>query len=142
VLCTFCATRYRIIEIEWSVKNNREFVPSPKPPRKTKGKKKPKNNKEQLLSDDAPMDVDQDCDMKSTGSRRGATEFGLELTNTDSPKGGGSKRPLDDEDNESTETPPKRQKRGGKLKVLAMDDSGEDEWMPPAPSKGKRKMVS
>jgi len=32
----------RIIEIEWSVKNNTEFVPSPKKPKKAKSQKKAK----------------------------------------------------------------------------------------------------
>lgn len=35
----------RIIEIEWAVKNGKEFKPSPKKPRKTKTKKKGKEGK-------------------------------------------------------------------------------------------------
>lgn len=134
---------YRIIEIEWSVKNNREFVPSPKPPKKPKAKKKSKSNKEPVFPDDEPMDVDQDGETKLAGARRGAAMFGAELTNTDSFNGGSGKRPLDEEDDESAETPPKRQKRVGKVKVVANDDTSADEWMPPAPSKkGKRNPVS
>lgn len=135
---------YRIIEIEWSVKNNREFVPSPKPPKKPKAKKKSKSNKESVLPEDEHMDVDQESEMKLASPRRGAAMFGAELTNTDSFNGGSGKRPLEDEeDDESAETPPKRQKRVGKAKVVENDDSSADEWMPPAPSKkGKRNLVS
>ncbi|KAF9458221.1 P-loop containing nucleoside triphosphate hydrolase protein [Collybia nuda] len=135
----------RIIEIEWSVKNNREFVPSPKPPKKAKTKKKAKSSKDQVLADGAPMDVDQDNEMKMAGPRRGAAMFGAELTNTDSPNGGSGKRPLEEEeDDDLAETPQKRQKRGGKTKVVVtIDDSDGDDWMPPAPpKKGKRKAVS
>jgi hypothetical protein len=54
LLTLFCLCR--IIEIEWAVKNNTAFVPSPKKPRKQREGKKPKSKL--------------------------AQEFGVEVTNT------------------------------------------------------------
>ncbi|KAG5716036.1 Kinesin-like protein KIF22, partial [Termitomyces sp. T112] len=72
----------RIIEIEWAVKNNREFVPTPKPPRKAKKQKKTKATP----SEDVDMDTDEREPKSPSGQPREAM-FGLELTNTgtDSP---------------------------------------------------------
>jgi len=36
----FRAATYRVLEIEWAVKNGKEFVPSPRKPRKPRGKKR------------------------------------------------------------------------------------------------------
>ncbi|TFK37973.1 P-loop containing nucleoside triphosphate hydrolase protein [Crucibulum laeve] len=129
----------RIIEIEYAVKNDKAFVPSPKPPKKAKGKKKGKATKDYPTED--RMDVD---DEEQGGDRRRAAvaEFGMELTNTDS-----LKRSLADredqniKDDDDVQTPPKRQKRSGKAKAVV--DSSEDEWVPPAPAKkGKLAVVS
>ncbi|KAF8068670.1 kinesin-like protein [Lyophyllum atratum] len=128
----------RIIEIEWSVKNDKEFVPSPKPPRKAKKKK---GKVASALRDDAAMDVDEESELKSANRRRERAEFGMELTNAgmDSPSTG--KRPLDREEEDDAETPPKRQRRGGKAKA-AVDVSSDDEEVPLAPSKTRRQLAS
>ncbi|KAG5641661.1 hypothetical protein DXG03_004527 [Asterophora parasitica] len=132
----------RIIEIEWAVKNDKEFVPSPKPPRKSK-KKKSKTVAAPVVDEDAAMDVDDDAEIKSTTTRRRQkAEFGMELTNTgmESPTIG--KRPLDTyEGDDETETPPKKQKRKGKGKAVAVESSDDDEWVPLAPSKKTRRQV-
>jgi len=69
-------------------------------------------------------------------------EFGLELTNTDSPNK--SKRSMadrEDGEDDGMGTPPKRQKRTGMKAVTP--DSSEDEWVPPPPvKKGKRKLAA
>jgi len=109
---------YRIIEIEWAVKNNKEFVPSPKPPRKAKKKK----GKAAPMVDDTAMDVDDQNELKLGSRRRERAEFGLELTNAgmDSPTKG--KRPLEAQEGEDdAETPPKRQRRGEKAMAVVSE---------------------
>ncbi|RDB30648.1 Kinesin-like protein KIF22 [Hypsizygus marmoreus] len=134
----------RIIEIEWAVKNDREFVPSPKPPRKAKGKKKSKLAKEpQVTEDDAAMDVDDEA--PKHGHPRGRTaEFGTERTNTGASSPTKGKRRLDanQEDEDSAETPPKRQRRAGKGKAIVIESSDEEEWVPPAPSKKSKRAMA
>ncbi|KAF5375666.1 hypothetical protein D9615_009354 [Tricholomella constricta] len=131
----------RIIEIEWAVKNKKEFVPSPKPARKAK-KKKAKAIPA-AAADDAAMDVDDVSEVKSASTqRRERAEFGMELTNTgmDSPSVG--KRPLDTcEGEDDEETPPKKQKRSGKAKAVVVESSDDEEWVPSAPSKKGRRQV-
>ncbi|KAK7027324.1 hypothetical protein VNI00_015287 [Paramarasmius palmivorus] len=67
----------RIIEIEWAVKNDKPFQPSPKKPRKAKVKKSKKNaqetTKENPLSDDQ-MDVEEVAETLFG-------TFGMEITN-------------------------------------------------------------
>jgi kinesin family protein 22 len=99
---------FRIIEIEWAVKHDKEFVPSPKRPKKAKSKKKGKGAsgsglKVELVEPtvdetaDAQMDVDEDQDEKSNkGKRKNGAQFGSEATN----------RPREDD----VETPLKRQR--------------------------------
>ena len=98
----------RIIEIEWAVKNEKEYVPSPKPPRKNKSKKKSKNRS---AGEDYAMDVD---DSGAGGSGKNhhsfpGSEFGNEVTNTDSPNK--SKRSFTETDEVVKQTPAKRLKR-------------------------------
>ncbi|KAF9010276.1 P-loop containing nucleoside triphosphate hydrolase protein [Cyathus striatus] len=123
----------RIIEIEWSVKNGKPFVPSPKPLRNKRKKAKASKS-----CDVDTMVVHEDHGERGNGkSRRGnSTEFGMELTNTDSPDK--SKRIFaerDDQasDEDSTETPPKRRKRSEKLQTILTDS--DNEWVPTAPAK-------
>ncbi|KAG6906300.1 hypothetical protein DXG01_014669 [Tephrocybe rancida] len=126
----------RIIEIEWAVKNNREFVPSPKPPRKAKKQKKAKV----VPSENADMDVDGECEPKFTVGRK--AEFGLELTNTGTESPGKAKRQLDiGEDDDELETSPKKQRRNGKAKAVAAESSDE-EWVPVPSRNDQRAMVS
>jgi kinesin family protein 22 len=124
---------FRIIEIEWSVKHNKEFVPSPKRPKKTRSKKKGKNASGSGLkvelaepivegTADAPMDVDEEVQgslgVKSyKGKRKNGTRFGSEATN----------RPDGDE---AVETPLKKQRMN--------KDSGDEKWAPPAIAKQAR----
>jgi kinesin family protein 22 len=99
----------RIIEIEWAVKNNKEYVPSPKPPRKNKNKKKSKNRS---VDENDAMDVDDNCGAGGSGKNHHSfptSEFGNEVTNTDSPNK--SKRSLADIDEVVKQTPAKRLKR-------------------------------
>ncbi|KAG6857066.1 hypothetical protein H0H87_010031 [Tephrocybe sp. NHM501043] len=104
----------RIIEIEWAVKNNREFVPSPKPPRRTKKAKKAKA----VSLEDAEMDVDE------YGRLREKAEFGHELTNSP----GKAKRHLDlPEGLVEAGSPPKKQRTDEKAKADGSDDEG---WVP------------
>ncbi|KAF9448144.1 kinesin-domain-containing protein [Macrolepiota fuliginosa MF-IS2] len=94
----------RIIELEWAVKNNKDFVPSPKPPRKEKKKGRKGNRKSResenvhIIADGNGnasgvfMQADEDivkpasggqaCDFKPGGSSATGMEFGMEITNT------------------------------------------------------------
>lgn len=98
---------YRIIEIEWAVKSNRQYVPSPKPPKKNKNKKKSKNRS---ADENNAMDVGGGCgtDGKNHHSLL-ISEFGSEMTNADSPNR--SKRTLADIEEVMKQTPAKRLKQ-------------------------------
>jgi kinesin family member 22 len=110
----------RIIEIEWAFKNNRDYVPSPKPPRKSKNKKRAKSN----LGREG-MQVDR-------GGGSEAVGFGTELTNAESPVG--SKRRLADTES----TTPKRQKQMN-IATPVVNVSSDDECGPPAVVKKARR---
>ncbi len=123
---------YRIIEIEWAVKNGKEFVPSPKPPRKTKSKNK--KTKGSRLNDNAMVvdgenenENENDAESVEGGSKYPSllkttmpmSEFGMEVTNVPdagSPSLNRSKRSYADADDlaalKGQMTPMKRQKRG------------------------------
>ncbi|KAG5353129.1 hypothetical protein C0989_010151 [Termitomyces sp. Mn162] len=117
----------RIIEIEWAVKNNREFVPTPKPPRKAKKQKKTKATP----SEDVDMDTDEREPKSPSGQPREAM-FGLELTNTGTDSPSKAKRQLDvTGDNNTTETSPKKQRRNGKAVVIEKSD--DEDWVCLAP---------
>jgi len=119
----------RIIEIEWAFKNNKDYVPSPKPLRKKKAKLH--------LGQENPamgegMDVDRD-------GRPEAAGFRMELTNSDSLNK--SKRSFaDTETVDSTQTPPKRQKRMN-IATPVVNVSSDDECAPPAVMKKTRRKV-
>ncbi|KIM37196.1 hypothetical protein M413DRAFT_279239 [Hebeloma cylindrosporum] len=139
----------RIIEIEWSVKNNKEYVPSPRKQRKAKSSKQPRLKSLPAEVDDA-MEVDgNDAAGPSKFSVKGhrrhgnVTEFGMEVTNTDSPNKSLSKRSFADtqEDLENafaSRTPQKRQKRLDLGTPIVNADS-EDDVEPPALAKKSRK---
>ena len=107
----------RIIEIEWAFKHNKDYIPSPKPARKPKNKRKGKSHLGRENTAIGSMHAD-----------RVAVGFGLELTNTESPVGG--KRSLLDTE-ESTQTPAKRQKRMN-MATPVIHVSSDDECGPPA----------
>ncbi|CAA7268260.1 unnamed protein product [Cyclocybe aegerita] len=142
----------RIIEIEWAVKNDREYVPSPKPQRKAKKSKKSKANREnpERREDAMAMDID-DCGAIVGGSKDrsagGATEseFGMEVTNTDGLSKSLSKRSFaDTEERENGfSTPQKRQKRTALGTTTPGVQAGsEDEMELPTPArKSRRKAV-
>lgn len=135
---------YRIIEIEWAVKHNKDFVPSPKRQKKTKSKKKGKGVpgsglKVELVEPIIPMaDVkmevedwqdEADRDVKRSavkqtnkGKRKNAARFGSEATNR-----------LDEaEADESMETSLKRQRLG--------QDTRNEDYSPAKET--KRKVVA
>ncbi|KAJ7017169.1 kinesin-like protein [Mycena alexandri] len=151
----------RIIEIEWAVKNDRAFKPSPKRTKTKKGGKTKaraeevgemdvdaaaghdgennddkKREQEQPLSDDQ-MEVDE---VESSLTGPAAFGFGAELTNT------GSKRSLVDAGMD-TQTPAKRPKRRAaeknKMRVVAIESDEEDEYGPAAaPRKSRRRIAA
>ena len=92
----------RIIEIEWAVKNDKEFVPTPKRPRKAKKKKG--GRVESAMEED---------NGEESGSRRAGRggQFGMELTNAATVAGSPSKtkRPLNVGEEEDG-TPTKKQR--------------------------------
>lgn len=109
----------RIIEIEWAVRNNKAFVPSPKPVRKSKARKARATGRERI-EDANPMDVDQQAG-------RARAQFGDELTNTEHL--GKTKRHLDGRvvgDGVSAETPLKRQKLSAKDAIRSSDDEDDE----------------
>jgi kinesin family protein 22 len=135
----------RIIEIEWAVKHDKEFVPSPKRPKKTKSKKRGKNAsgsglKVELVEPtittvDVKMEVDEGSDktdVKSSlvkptnkGKRKKNAQFGSEATN----------KPDEAEEDEDMETPSKRQRLG--------EHVGNEAWTPPGLTKKlKRRTVA
>ncbi|KAJ7112763.1 kinesin-like protein [Mycena crocata] len=150
----------RIIEIEWAVKNNTGFKPSPKRP-----KKKGKKEKEKAKQDAPEMDVDgadanrseaaheadavpreeereasddqmevDEVETSLTGRAAFGHVFGSELTNT------GGKRTFEDT---GMETPAKRSKRSaaGKKRVVVIESDDEDEFVPAAaPRKSRRRI--
>lgn len=117
------------------MKNGKQYVPSPKPPKKVKNKKKKVKRPENVELEDHMVVDDQDG---AKGKTKGA-EFGMELTNTESPNK--SKRHLDSEI-DSAQTPLKRQKRAANIAVDVESDD-EDEWVPSAPTrKSKRKAIT
>lgn len=145
----------RIIEIEWAVKNDKAFVPSPKRPRKEKAKRKgvrakkvvsmPVKVEERRMDvdeEDADEEEEQDVENLVLGGkeeRRTASVFGTEVTNInngepDSPTK--IKRSMSDlETEENAATPPKRQRRSGRKRAPTIievnsDDEDGDEWVP------------
>jgi kinesin family protein 22 len=134
--------RARIIEIDWAVKNDKAFVPSPKreKTRKVKSKKKTlrasRLREQSSTAPEGPMDVDEWQDEEETkggatkqDKQSGKASFGLELTNSP------NKRTMLDRDSGDGDvgTPFKKQR-------VTAAESGE--WIPPAPlKKGKRNLV-
>ncbi|KAJ7464998.1 kinesin-like protein [Mycena galericulata] len=152
----------RIIEIEWAVKNNKAFKPSPKRAKKKgrKGKKAVEEEDEDVremdvdagrhgvvddeqreaeaahVSDDQ-MEVDE---VETSLTGRTAFGFGQELTNT------GSKRALAVGDDVGMETPAKRPKRmrsgsPKKLRVVNIESDEEDAFVPDAAPRKSRRRV-
>lgn len=138
---------YRIIEIEWSVKNNKEYIPSPRKQRKTKQPRLKSNLGQEL---ELPAEVDHaggPSNFALKGQRLGnMAEFGMEATNADSPNKSLSKRSFADtqEDRENafaSQTPQKRQKRFDLGTPIVNADS-EDDMEPPALAKKRKKVAS
>jgi len=137
---------HRIIEIEWSVKNNKEYVPSPRKQRKAKSSKHVRSKS--TLGQELPLEVD-DNDYAAGPSKfamKGQGEFGMEVTNTDSPNKSLSKRPFADtqEDRENafaSQSPQKRQKRLD-LGTPTINVDSDDDMEPPALAKKSRKQVA
>jgi len=112
----------RIIEIEWAVKNNKPFMPSPKRPRRQRRKK---GKAAPAVIDNAAMDVDSENQApKVNGHRRLRADFGMELTNTNID--GNVKRSLDVIEEEDTVTPPKKQRKETRGVV---GESSDEEWI-------------
>ena len=147
----------RIIEIEWAVKNDSVFKPSPKLRKKTRSKRKPKTVAHGSDAEDEGADVDEE--VKQTRKNKGKhkrvgemNEFGLEITNVDGLAK--SKRPHspakqgapEEEDGESVETPPKKRKTGSTRKLMVVESSEDEgsEYAPPVaapPKKTRRKLL-
>ncbi|KAF9553564.1 kinesin-domain-containing protein [Agrocybe pediades] len=120
----------RIIEIEWAVKNNKEYVPTPKPPRKRKTKKGAKSAEPENPAMDDTMDDSAEGRPARKGKNRmhdAAADFGMEVTNTETPSK--SKRSIDQADVCATPSPQKRQKRSV---VPALNTYPGDDSEPPA----------
>lgn len=119
------------------MKHDKEFVPSPKRPKKTKSKKRGKNTSESGLKvelveptiavADVKMEVDEKSDKAdvklslaeptNAGKRKKNAQFGSEATN----------RPDEAEENEDMETPSKRQRLGEHVR--------DEAWTPPGLTK-------
>ncbi|PFH48967.1 hypothetical protein AMATHDRAFT_5328 [Amanita thiersii Skay4041] len=159
--CSYTLDLYhsRIIEVEWAVKNNTAFIPSPKLRKKTRTRTKNRRKIKAIVrdsdaEDEAPTAVDVNADgaaliPKSKMKHRKcyANEFGVELTNVDnqtntkrphSPVKGGAAEGVEEG---SGETPPKRQRRGtGKLIVVESSNDEDSEWT--SPRKSKRRILA
>ncbi|KAJ8075841.1 hypothetical protein PM082_021473 [Marasmius tenuissimus] len=141
----------RIIEIEWAVKNERPFVPSPKRTKNKKTKAERKLEKKKQSSRDAveeggeeeekenPLSDDQmDVDEVATSL---FGQFGVEITNAGVGAGSGcspNKRRLEEDDLEEGGgggTPAKR------AKVVVVYGSDDEEPLAAPTKKGKRKLL-
>lgn len=132
----------RIVEIEWSVKSNTAFKPSPRKPRKTRTRRKTNAIIGGSDAEDEGADMEEvvqqlEGSKTKLGSIGEAKEFGLEITNVESPAK--SKRPHSPlkqgtgaaEYDETAEMPPKKQKTGGGKLMMAEGSDGEDsEYVP------------
>ncbi|KAL0068316.1 hypothetical protein AAF712_004703 [Marasmius tenuissimus] len=146
----------RIIEIEWAVKNERPFVPSPKRTKNKKTKAERKLEKksgrdrdrerdgaeeegEEEEKENPPSDDQMDVDEVATSL---FGQFGVEITNAGVGAGAGSspnKRRLEDDDDlEEQGTPAKRAKMNTKVVVYGSDD---EEPLAAPTKKGKRKLL-
>jgi len=122
----------RIIEIEWAVKNDKQYVPSPKveKTKKIKGRGLKKSLRVLRLRDSPKMATAPEGSCMDTDEWQDVEE-----TKENEESGSGpspNKRVADGE--VDTDTPLKKQRRGS--------ESGDcDGWIPPAPTKrGKRKL--
>lgn len=150
-------TSYRIIEIEWAVKNGKAFKPSPKRVKKEKRKRKADAELEAGAEEARDMDVDHyesgpahvmsddqmEVDEVASSLTMRAATFGHELTNT------GSKRALlADDDTAGMETPAKRPKHNAakakNLPIVMIESDEEDEGLAPdaAPRKRRRRVAA
>jgi kinesin family member 22 len=132
----------RIVEIEWSVKNDTAFKPSPRKPRKTRSRRKTNAIFRGSDAEDEGADVEEVAlqlgeSRAKLGSIGEAKEFGLEITNVESPAK--SKRPHSPVKQDAgggkfdatAETPPKKQKTGsGKLMIADGSDGEDSEYIP------------
>jgi hypothetical protein len=138
----------RIIEIEWSVKNNTVFKPSPRKPRKTKTRRKTNAITLESDAEDEGADMDEVAQqLRENRAKlrtiREAKEFGMEITNVDSPVK--SKRPYSPVKHDAirgeadtAETPLKKRKTGGgKLMMMENSDDEDNEYVPPGHSPRK-----
>lgn len=112
---------HRILEIEWAVNNNKEYVPSPKAARRSR--RKTKHIPDENLHNEDVIDLD---DLKVTGAGKASLfdvtpEFGMEVTNMDSPNR--SKRSIAELEDLQARSPIKKQKRA---KTPAYEDVIED----------------
>ena len=146
--CNVPSLCIRIIEIEWAVKNNTTFEPSPRKKTRTRRRKPKSIAHGSDAEDEGAADLDDDGQHTGTskpwhqGASGAAAEFGLEITNVASPaKSKRARSPTKqvatgEEDREAgSGTPPKKQK------MLAL--YGEDsEYLPPtSPSKDKGRLL-
>ena len=138
----------RIIEIEWSVKNNTVFKPSPRKPRKTKARRKTNAITFESDAEDEGAEMDEVAlQLRENRAKlrtiREAKEFGMEITNVDSLVK--SKRPYSPVKHDAVggeadtaETPPKKRKTGsGKLMMVENSDGEDSEYVPPGHSPRK-----
>ncbi|KAI3614956.1 microtubule motor [Moniliophthora roreri] len=146
----------RIIEIEWAVKNNKPFQPSPKRPKKTKAKKKGKKDKDREETKENPLSDDQMDVEEVAETLFGA--FGMEITNA---TGDDGQEAIDDvgspsKSKSTSASPGKRRRADGDIgpgvdgatpakkprtKALVYD-SDEDELYAAPTRKSKRKLLA
>ncbi len=137
------------------MKNNTVFKPSPRKPRKTKTRRKTNAIIPDSDAEDEGADVDEVAQqLRENRAKlrtiREAKEFGMEITNVDSPVK--SKRPYSPVKHDAVrgeadtaETPLKKRKTGsGKLMMVENSDDEDNEYVPPghSPRKGERAILA
>jgi len=145
--CNVPSLCIRIIEIEWAVKNNTTFEPSPR--KKTRTRRKPKSiARGSDAEDEGAAGLDDDGQHTGTGKawHQGASgeaaEFGLEITNVEGQaKSKRARSPTkqgatgEEDCDVASGTPPKKQK------TLVLYDEDSEGLPPTSPSKDKRRLL-
>ncbi len=108
------ARTHRIIEIEWAIKNDRPFAPSPKKPRRGPSRRAKSGSSKHRSALDADADEDADDAQDSGKENTNAHAEAYEDEDEDKGEGGSAKRRRRHVKSEGKErepgTPPKRRR--------------------------------
>ncbi|KAI0697020.1 P-loop containing nucleoside triphosphate hydrolase protein [Cytidiella melzeri] len=132
----------RIIEIEWAVKHDKPFQPSPKRT-KNRSRKRTKSSKSDHSAAQSDNDFFPHADTSEGISLKGKEKenFGVELTNTAALQVGSPPKRLAAEMLEGGSLGTPRKHKKGKVSVDEDDDGDWEQWEPPAPMKKRQEVL-